>query len=104
MHFSQLASSAFFVISNYEVCIWFSVQNKFHRCVRQDKCGTKPSLLGPRSGALFDDKDLLSELVAQAESATCDNQAETCCHKDDVKPEPRIPIEGKKCSEIEGHR
>ena len=72
----------------------------FHRCVRKDKCGTKKSLLGPRTAAA----DILTELVAQAESATCDDQADACCHKDDVKPEVIIEEEEKKCSEIEGYR
>ena len=72
----------------------------FHRCVRKDKCGTKKSLLGPRTAAA----DILTELVAQAQSATCDDEAEICCHKDDVKPEVIIDDGEKKCSEIEGYR
>ena len=70
----------------------------FHRCVQKDKCGTKKSILDLRTPRI----DILFALKAEAESAICDDEAETCCHKDDVKPSS--PPNAQKCSEIEGYR
>ena len=72
-----------------------------YSCVPNKRCG-KPqnNLLDKRVLSLTGTE--LDEALALASNAKCDNSAETCCHKDDVIPEP--PPEEKLCKDIEGYR
>ena len=70
--------------------------------VSKEKCGTLKNDLTIRDNKVIPPiltGANLDAAVALAQIAPCENPAEQCCHKDDIKIESE-----RKCTQIDGHR